>query len=280
MKYNNRIIFSDNGSLIDYTTELGDFRSGSATLPVVAAEDSIYVGSFLPFNHFFIELQTANDVSSTMTISNWWASGWVTCFDIIDGTKASGKTLSQSGVVQWSIDNFKGWDLWSRNDSTNIGIQSLNIFDRYWIKITFSADLKATTAVKYIGQKFSNDSALYGFYPDLNNSALKSAFAVGKTDWNEQHYQAANEISDYLNSTNVILTKDQILDVSLFEKASIHKTAEIIYFALGKDYSAHTEKARSKFKEAMNIKSFHVDSNGNANLDPREMGHNVGELYR
>lgn len=280
MKYNTRIIFSDNSTLIDYTHELTDFRSHTATIPVVAAEDAIYIGSMLPFNHFFFEFQVHNNETANINVQNWWGSDWHNCFDIIDLTKLTGSTFGQNGIISWSIDNFKGWDIWSRNDSSNIGIQSLNIFERYWIKLTFSANLKATTSIKYIGHKFSDDTGLYGFYPDLNNQYLKSAFAAGKGDWNEQHYQAASEIEDYLNATNVILTKDQILDSSLFEKASIHKTAEIIYFALGKDYVNHMERARAKFKEAMNIKSLRVDSNGNGNLDQMELSHSVGELYR
>lgn len=280
MKYNSRIIFSDNGTLIDYTQDLNDFRSGTVALDVVAAQDALYIGSILPFNHLFFEVSTANDQTSAVTIKNWWASNWHDCFDIMDATKTSGKTLAQSGVIQWSTDNFKGWDRWSRNDSTNLGLQTLNIFDRYWVKIIFSGNLKATTALKYIGHKFSNDTALYGYYPDLNQNALRTAFASGKTSWDEQHYQAASELIDYLNATNVILTKDQLLDSALFEKASIHKTAEIIYQGLGKDYIGHSTRAYNKFKKAMDIKTFRTDKNGDANLTGCEFGHNVGELYR
>lgn len=280
MKYNSRIIFSDNSTLIDYTQELNDFRSGTALFDVIALQDSIYIGSLLPFNHIYIDSSVANDQTASITIKNWWASNWHDVFDIMDGTKASGKTLAQSGLIQWSIDNFKGWDCWSRNDSTNIGINSLNIFNLYWIKITFSANLKATTALKYIGHKFSTDTQLYGFYPDLNNTALKTAYASGKTTWDEQHFQAASEIEDYLNRTNVITTKDQILDSAYFEKASIHKTAEIIYFGLGKDYVGHMTRARTKFKEAMDLKSLRVDQNMNGNLDAREICNSVGAFYR
>lgn len=280
MKYNTRLIFKDNSSLIDYTTELTNFRTGTATINVVASEDALYVGSLLPFNHLYFDVATANDQTSEVTIQNWWSSNWHNTFDVIDETKLSGKTLAQSGIISWSTDNFKGWDYWGRNDSTNFGLQSLNIFDRYWVKITFSGNLKATTALKYVGHKFSNDTQLYGFYPDLNNTALKTAFASGKTNWDEQAFQAASDIEDYLNSTNVLITKDQILDSSLLEKASIHKTAEIIYFALGKDYVPHMTRARNKFKEAMNIKSFRVDLNLNANLDGLEISSNVGEFYR
>jgi hypothetical protein len=121
---------------------------------------------------------------------------------------------------------------------------------------------------------------MYGYYPDLNNTALRTAFASGKTTWDEQHYQAASEIEDYLNSTGAAITKDQILDYSLLEKASIHKTAEIIYFALGQSYVKHMERARAKFKEAMNLKSLRIDYNMDGNLSGREAATNVGELYR
>ena len=277
---NTRIIFSDNGTLIDYTHELTNFREHSATLPIIAAEDAIYIGSRLPFNHLYFDIGTQNNQNSNMKVQVWWARAWHDVFDLFDGTKLNSHTLSRDGFICWTPDDWKGWDSWSRNENSNIEIKNLNIFDLYWAKITFTNDLHASTSINYVGHKFSEDLQLYSYYPDLNNQALKTAFATGKTTWDEQHFQAGEEIIAYLNSTGVITTKDQILDFILFEKASIHKVAEIIYFGLGKDYVQHMIRARTKFKEAMELKSLRVDLNSNATLSLCEMSNNVGELYR
>lgn len=280
MNRQTRIIFSDNGTLSDYTLELNNFLSGTAALPYVVSEDYLYIGSLLPFNSIYFDMSVLNTELATPTLEVWWASGWHSVFDIIDGTSLAGATLGQSGLISFVPDSFKAWDRWGRNDSTNFGAQSLNIFDLYWLRISFSASLTAGTIIKYIGQKFATDADLYIKYPDLSNSSLKTAFAAGKTTWDSQHFAAAVEIQEYLVRTKAITTKDQLLDFHLLKNAGIHKCAEIIYAAMGKDYMPNRQAARLAFKESLDLPSLRTDIDGNATLTDYELSPVQGTLYR
>lgn len=280
MNKQTRMIFSDNGVLSDKTLELNDFLSGTTLFPYETGNDSLYIGSLLPFNSLYFDIGSPNAVSCVPTVQIWWANGWHNAFDIMDGTASSGKSLAQSGLLTFVPDSFKGWDRWGRNDSTSFGLQSLNIFDLYWVKITWNASMTGTTSLKYIGQKFATDTDLYIKYPDLANSSLKTAFAAGKTTWDSQHFAAAEEIVEYLIRTKTIATKDQLLDWAILKNAGIHKCAELIYAALGKDYIKNREVARIGFKEALDLPSLRVDNNGNATLDGCEISNVVGTLYR
>jgi hypothetical protein len=277
--FSQRVIHSDNGTLLDLSQSLRDFYAETAALPIVAAQDYLYLGSEFPFNHRYINIDTANDQASAMTVHIWDGTEWKQCVDVFDGTKVDGKTLAQSGIVSWWPDKD---DAWQRDDTnyssqTITGLSAATIYDLYWVRISFSANLNASTSLKYIGQKFSNLDDLRGEYPDLVRPDVMQSFETGKTDWVEQEIRAAELIGEDLKARGVIFSKDQILSYEEFKSASIHKVAEIIY-------SPFNEEKRvichGKFKAAMNKKIFKIDENGNGKLDPVEKVQNQGWLSR
>ena len=83
---------------------------------------------------------------------------------------------------------------------------------------------------------FSNDSDLGSEFPDLVLSATMTAFATGKTSWEEQHVRAAEILIKDLKKVKGIHSSSQILDHNDFRLASVCKVAEIIYTAFGNDY--------------------------------------------
>lgn len=263
---NQRIFWSDNGTLVDVSKELNDFRSNNYTLPIVAAEDYIYIASLLPFNHKWIEVGTANDQASVISAQIWWANSWNNALDEMDYTSSSGVALAQSGIFRFQPDRLKGWDRELDADDVTGLDTTVAINDYYWMRLSFSADLNASTAISYIGHKFSDDDDLYSFYPVLNNSAFQSSFASGKTDWNEQAFMAAQTIIRDLRAKSIIFERDQILDYELFNEASIHKTAEIIFGGFGQDYSDDMKMARALYRESLDIKQFNIDKTGDGSL--------------
>ena len=56
----------------------------------------------------------------------------------------------------------------------------------------------------------------------------------------------------------------------IFEKASIHKVAEIIYHGLGTKYIDARKEARKKYEESMSLRYFNVDLNQDAVLSAEE----------
>jgi len=97
-----RVIYSDNGTLIEISQPVNDFRAGSYVFAgFVAAEDKLYIGTELPFNHKWLEIGVPNDVASVSSVDIWSGSAWIPGVDVNDGTQAtSGKALSGSGVAE------------------------------------------------------------------------------------------------------------------------------------------------------------------------------------
>ena len=195
MLLNNRIIWSDNGVLKDLTIELNNPYSGSRVVDFVAAEDAIYIGSDLPFNHRYFEMSVVNTLDSSISVSVWTGAQWTAAVNIIDNTSLSDASLGQNGIISWVPDkDSASWNI--QQDSDDIpDLQGIHIYDLYWARLTFSDDFNPLTALSFIGHKFSQDEDLAGLYPELNTTASKSMFSTGKTNWNAQHILAADCLS-------------------------------------------------------------------------------------
>jgi len=284
MLMRNRFIFSDNAVLKDISRNLNDFLSGSEVLPIVAAEDFIFVGSELPFNHRWIEVKTPNAVASKVKIALWDGNEFVDAVDIFDQTAVGGATLAQSGYISWVLDKDESWaqeDTLDANDNVNvIGLKDVKIFDLYWSKWSFDTDLTAGTELSFVGHKFADEFDLEIIYPILNTANAKTQFKAGKTDWKDQEFLAAEEVIRYLKARGVILNKDQILNWEIFKNASVHKVAEIIYRAYGNDFNDDKKLALGEFMKSMNQEIFQVDRNRDARINDNERFRTTGNLFR
>lgn len=258
----------------DISTLVNDYRTGSYTFAYQTGQ-YLYIGSLLPFNNLWFEVGTPNAVAATVSVSMWWGHQWVSAVDVIDGTSG----LFNTGRIQWNTDIDEGWDLEQRASDVT-GLSTFEIYNMYWARLSWSANLTPTMTLKYIGQKFSTDSILYSFYPDLQQSALLAAFASGKTTWDEQHYMATDRIIGDLKKRNIIKTRSQLLDYSLFSEAGCHKVAEILYKAFGLPYDEQRAAARKYYDESLNVKFFNVDIDATGRLDPIERDISTGFMTR
>jgi hypothetical protein len=270
MLSNQRILLNDNGTEIDYSVVLNNFRTGTATINYTLSEDYLYIASDLPFTSRYFFVSTPNDVTSTVKVQIWSnAREWIDAVDVIDGTSTGGKSLAQSGIIQWKTPLLQGWNV-EQNSEDVTGISKVGIYNCYWCRISWSATLKVTTALKYLGFKFSEDYQLTDYYPDFSNTNLKTAFEAGKTTWDDQHFASAEAIIRALRSGNIVKSPNQILNYEIFVEASIHKTAAFIYSGLGKSYKEDAEKAEKKYIDAMKLNYFDVDLNADGDLSPTE----------
>lgn len=270
----NRVLWNDNGTLRDLSKALSYPLSGTEVIPYKSATDAIYIGSDLPFNHRWIEASVVNDQVSAVTVAVWDGGDWIPCVDVIDETLTSGtKSLGQSGNISWVPDRKNA--SWVRQqftedmDADEI-LSTVKIYDLFWAKFTFSADLKATTALKFVGHKFCSDEDLFAEYPDLSNTNILTAFSSGKTTWADQEFLASKYIIEELRNMGIIWSKNQILDWGLFKPACVHKTAEIVYSAFGDDYKDDRANAGIKYKQSLSKKNFETDRNENADLEVEE----------
>lgn len=274
-----RVIYSDNGTLTDLTTQLSNYHSGTYTFSnFVAAEDYIYIGNIAPFNHFYLKMGTASVASTTMSVDYWSGDDWQSVVELNDETSG----LTQDGFITFVPDRNYGWVDGNTNGQGRqiTGLTSLTIYDKYWIRISFNNDLTDNCIISWIGQNFSNDDDLGSEFPDLVRSSVLTAFESGKTNWEEQHIRAAEIIVKDLISKNIIYSKGQILERNSFMLPSVSKVAEIIFNSFGDDYIDQKKAARNEYEQRMNKSIYDIDSNRDGELTEGEMTNRQGFLKR
>lgn len=249
----------------DVSKDVNDFRSGSLSF-VYTTTKYLYIGSIMPFNNIYFDMGTVNTNAATPTVEMWFGNAWVSAVDVIDETAG----LTSSGRLSWNTDRLKSWDLEQTTEDVT-GLTTFKIYNKFWLRLSWSANFSAGTAISYIGQKFSTDDKLYSYYPDFNSADIKSGFESGKTTWDEQHYMAAEYIIADLKNRDIIKSKSQMMDWSIFESAACRRVACIIYTAFGAPYFDQLQKAEKDYSNAMDIKYFMIDTSANGSLDPFEV---------
>lgn len=277
MLRNNRVLFFRQGAFRDLSHPLSDINESTSVIDFQVG-DFLYIGSDFPFNHRYFDVTAPNAVGSVVSVDVWSGTEWEPTVDVLDETSVGGASLARSGIISWSPD----WDVSSWGpDETNLmdgsGLETgPKILGLYWARVKFSVTLTNTTALNIVGHKFSSDADLETEYPELASSAVKTAWESGKTDWNDQTLTAAEYIiQDLRGEKNLIISASQILDWKNFQKASVHKTAQIIFRGFGDDYADQTVAAAQAYKSALNVGKFNIDQNKNAILEPCEKVTNV-----
>lgn len=274
-----RILWKDDAAIVDLTASLNNYRADNETIALVAAEDYLFIGSDLPFNHRYVEVASANALASVISIDIWWSNAWHAAVDLIDQTKTGGVSLAKSGLVQWSPDELKGWDR-EQNSEDVTGLEGTKIYDMFWVRLAFSGNLTGTTAIKYIGHRFCEDGDLEGTYPILKPSGLKTAWASGKTDWKDQIFDASEAIVRDLKRQGIIKSPSQLMDPEILRNACVHKAAELIFSGLGTAYIDLKKEAAKAYTTALDMKMFVVDRTGDARASVSERYLSSGVLRR
>lgn len=272
MLRDNRVLFKHSGSFQDLSAALSDIHSQTKVLAFTSG-DFLYIASYLPFNHRYVDVAVPNAVVATPTIEFWTGEEWKAVVDVVDETKDSaGASLGQSGIISWQINPREtGWCYDDTDLMEDSGLEDQKLFQLYWCRISWSATLTAETELNYIGHKFSSDPALEAEYPDFASANLKNSWEAGKTDWNEQTLLAGEYIvGDLRGKKRAIADASQIMEWDLFEKASVHRTAMIIYRALGKDYLDELGSATKAYNSAMDLGNYGIDKTRDGSLDSGE----------
>lgn len=275
---NLRLLFSDNGTITDYSKNVHDYGKTSQAVSFKPSEDAFYLGAYWPFNSKFFKFTTAFLSSLVPVKVEYWtgSSGWKEAVEVIDETDG----LTSSGFISWNPDKDFGW---MRDDTDMVAdLTTVVIYDLFWMKMTLDASITAdvTASLSYVGELFSDDRVLAYEYPDLVRAQTLSSFKIGKTDWEEQHILATKIILDELRAKKVITFKEQILDRREFELASVSKCAEIIYSSFGLDFADYKDKAYLEYKKRMNKDIFNVDKNQTAQVNPQTLSSRQGYFTR
>lgn len=287
----NRVIYSDNGTLRDLSVAMNNYHSMNSVFNYVKDEDYLFIGSRLPFNNIFFKMNSPNTVPCAMSVDCWDGSSWVPVVECIDETEG----FTKSGHIQFTPNRSKSWSRDDTNDngSAITGLGSIIIYDRYWIRISFSESFIGVTIdndpdpdtnddvrLSWVGNIFSNDYDLSSEFPDLVKTNVLTSFSPGKTSWEEQSAKAAQVIIQDLIDKQVIKDRGQILDWREFTNASVQKTAEIIFASFGNDFVDQGKAAREEYKQRISKKQYRVDLNNNAIEDVGERFNETGFLSR
>lgn len=270
MAFTNRVIWRSGSSLIDLSQQMNNYLSGTSVLDLKASSDALYLGSDLPFNHRWFNIDVPNqNASRIQSIQIWNGSTWMNTVDLMDDTVLMGATFAKSGYVAFVPDRLAS--AWSRQYTTETmaDLSTLKIYNLYWIKITFSADLSALTELSYIGHRFANDVELRLEYPELFNPDLMTA--LGVANWNQQHAVTAEYVIRDLMRDQAIYSSNQLLDWEIFKSAGVHRAAAMIYYSLGPAYNEHYNRAIAAYKQSLDLKFLRIDQSGDATLDSQDL---------
>lgn len=259
-----RIFHSDNGTLVDLSSKLERYQVGEVSFELVSADDYLFIGARLPFNHLYFAFNTLNATTSNPSVDYWDGDEWVAAVEISDETNG----MTQNGFVEWVPDEDDSWSMESTSDDgeTITGLESVKIYDRYWVRIGFDADIDAGTELKWVGNVFCDDDDIGSEFPDLNRDNVKTAFMAGKTDWQEQCVRASELLVQDLINAGKVIGAGQILNREDYRNACVMKTAEVIYRSMGGDYSDEADKCRAEYK----IRMASIRSTVDKNLDAKE----------
>lgn len=257
------------GSVTDLTLALNKLDDQNATVALNADIDYLYIGTSLPFNHRWFEIASANVSSATPKIEIWYANSWREVVDTLDRTESAGVPMAVSENLEFTPNRDFGWDIEQDSDDVT-GLENAPLtYNKYWMRISYSANVSFD--LKYVGQKYSDDEALYDQYPTFQSANLKLAWASGKTDWNDQHFVAADRLINDLISRRIIWDRNQVLDIATLRQPAIHMCAMVIFRGLGAQRNPEQLKdAALEYKKATSIKQWKTDQNANAQLDSAE----------
>lgn len=267
MFINNRVIHKDNLTLTDISALVSDPFDGLQALSVVAAEDALYLGSDMPFNHRFLMLEKKNTVAGSISIAVWDGSAFTGVEDVQDFTSVEGVPFARNGIIRFALPQNVGWG--KVYDSSELtGLSSVKSKANYWIRVTFSANFDFELG--YVGFRFARDADLGAYYKDLQSERMRTAFngGVPMQNWDKLHVLAAEEIIKDLRADEIVFSPNQILDPETFTDAACHKLAEMAFKQLGN--TERRDDAMDDYKKAMAKKVFNVDTNGDGRLSSEE----------
>lgn len=253
-----RIIHDDNGTLIDYT--LAAQNSDTIPFELINAEDYVYVGQHFPFNSFFFDVNTANSNAASIEVQVWDGEQWISAVDILDETKVAGVPLARSGSVIFAPDRDEDWNFTLDTEDTDAPPQlsTLRIYNMYWMRFRYSADLSAGTILNKIAYRFATTEMLASINPDINQ--YLTSWESGKANWDEQLINASEFVAMDMKNRGLILHKGQVLRMGEVSLATAYRALMLIYVGLGPDFEFKLNDAKENYKELSRFKRMTLDA--------------------
>ena len=257
----NRMIL-DTGSPAEVTRELSS--PSADTVPfVIDAADSFYVGFRGKFAYRHFNFSVLNSNSVTLAIAQWDGDSWEDVADIMDETNG----FTQNGFVHWTNN-----DVWKAHAEDPVAEEL------FWVRFKVSGALSALTALQSVLSIFCDDAIMRTYYPEIISDTRY--LPPGRTDFLEQYVQARNQVVLRLRQRRAIDDEDQIIDITEYQAAAAHKTAEIILSPIDRE-SDFLERAQDAFGNEVNELARAADLNRDGKVSSDEKRNiSQGEVVR
>jgi hypothetical protein len=234
------ILWDNNGSFTDLSTNLADFSKGYETIASLNhTEDYIYIGLDKPFNSLYCDVKTGNAVAATLAFQ-YYNGSW-TSLTVRDETSA----FTASGYFQF--DKVSIQESWEKT--------TINSLDKFWIRLRPSATLSVGLQLNGINIVFSDDSDLTKEYFNiLDYKGTRASFIaehVSSRDEIIQRYRNKGFVVDsYENAISLELVSTSMTNKKILSSVDLHNLEEVrlasIYLTLHKIlFNASDEKEGS-----------------------------------
>lgn len=202
------------------STEITGFltRPNSANKVVaLTTSDFLYLGFHGQFSSRYFQVGVANAVVSTLSVQYWNGSAWNAVDDLVDQTSVGGAAFAQSGFISW--ENKSDWV-----KSTQTGLDA--DVSLYWVRLSVSANLTGTTALKSILSIYSDDTLLAAYFPELVSDT--NYLPSGKVNFLDQHVAAKDMVVLRLKQRKLIDDEAQVIDANDVAIAATYACAKLI----------------------------------------------------
>jgi hypothetical protein len=230
----------------------------------IQTTDSFYIGYQKKFTTRFFQIGTANATASVVSVTYWDGTDWTAVDDLIDQTSLSGVAFAQSGFISWINKN--DWQVKSLT-GTDADLEL------YWVKITVSVNLHASTTLQSVINLFSDDSLLRVYYLELVTDTRY--LPDSRTNFIEQHLAAKDLVVLRLQQMKAIQDENQVVDINEVCIAAVHACAYIILNAIAVDEFSRlrAQKVFDSFVTELSqaAQSFDLDDSGVIELDEEKI---------
>lgn len=230
------------------TTKSTNTINSDALAFVVGVANSFYIGYQYKFASRYIHMGTVNTNTVTTTVEYWNGTAWAAVDDVMDQTNG----FKNSGFISWV--NKSNWQVKNQTPMDSD-------IELYWVKVTVSGTLSASTSIQAVINLFCDDGLLRAYYPELitDTRYLPSS----RTDFVEQYQAAKDLVVLRLKQRKLIDNEGQIIDPNDVSIAATHAAAWIILSPIaGNDaIKALAEAALDKFNNEISSLTLGVDAN-------------------
>lgn len=255
------VFHDDNSVFTDYSNSAKDYTRDSFSFTLVAAEDYLYLGFTKPFGATYVEMETPNTNSNTLSAEYFDGTSWQT-LDLNDETNG----LTRSAFITW--------------DKELLTSTTINSVAAFYVRFRPDSDHSATT-FRGINLVFSDDNMMKQEFFEIDNVNLLPngesshiATHVASRNMIVQEFRRLNYTKEDVNGNRNIINQWDLHDIFEVRDAATFLALSKIFFNLSDSVDDNWwQKYREyhdKYEESMRLAKLSVDLDDDGKKDDDE----------